>query len=62
MIDIAPPLTRAERWAIAIMCIAIWGAAFLLVAYAEHETRRATKNWPPHAHQERSPNHVSPRP
>ena len=47
-------IRRTERWAIALMCIAAWGAVILLDLYSEHETRRAARNWPPHATQERS--------
>jgi hypothetical protein len=61
-LDIAPPLTRTEKIAIAIMCVAVWAAALLVVAYGEHETQRSARAWPPHLTQERSPNHVSPRP
>ena len=54
--EIAPPLTRTERWAIAIMATATILAALLISAVTEYETRRAAANWPPpHVTQERSP-------
>lgn len=52
--DVAPPLTRTERWAIVLMAGAAVLAALLISAVTEYETRRAAATWPPHATPERT--------
>ncbi len=51
--DIAPPLTKTERIAVLIMTVAAILAGLGIAAVVEVETRRATREWPPHVTQER---------
>ena len=49
-----PPFTRDEIRGMLIMfgAVALW--LVLLGLYAEHEIRRSTRAWPPHATPERA--------
>jgi len=52
--DIAPPLSKTERLAIAIMAAALALALALITTASEYAARRAARDWPPHATAERT--------